>query len=453
MKRRDFVKKSIITASIGATLPSLFSCKEDEINYAGKVAIIGAGASGMYTAYLLQKKKVSFDIFEASNRHGGRIKHDPNFADFPIELGAEEVHGQRSIYFDILSQNGATLKEDNTSESYYQFGTLLKSETELDSDPIMNKAWDLEDRFADFTGTDISVQQWINNNGIDNKAKPYLNAVLANENGTSTNRLSIAGIAEADYNWSAGNKNFLLQGQAILPILEKKFKDILSFIKLNTPITTINYSGNQVKLTDLSGKEYLYDKVFLTIPITQYKKNKIIFNPTLPPEKIEGFSKLGMDTGMKIILKFNKRFWNTNMGSLYGNGYVPEWWATGYGRSLSNNILTSFVMGEKAEYLSQQGSNATNIVLGELDQIFGKNLATSNFVGSIIQDWSKVQYIEGAYSYPLVGGVGAREKIIKPLNGKLFFGGEAFNTTGHHATVHGALESAERIVSEFVKSL
>lgn len=453
MKRRDFIKKTGIATTIGLAIPSFIACKEDEINYTGNVAIIGAGAAGLHTAYLLNKKKIKIDIFEASNRYGGRIKHNIGFSDFPIELGAEEVHGQRSVYFDMLSQNGAKLKEDNESESYYYIDGQLKSETQLDNNVDMNAAWNLEEDMPYFTGTDISVQQWISNNEISANTQPYLNAVLGNENGTSSNRIGMSGIAEADYNWTSGNRNFLLQGQAILPILEKKFKDILGFIKLNTPIKQIDTSGTQIKITDKNDIEYLYDKVFLTIPLTQYQKSKIEFTPALSAEKMEGFSNLAMDAGMKIILKFNTRFWNANMGSLYGTGYIPEWWATGYGRSISNNVLTSFVMGEKAEYLSQQGDNATNIILAELNQIFGNNLATLNFNSAIIQDWSKVPYIEGAYSYQKVGGKGARTKIIKPIDNKLFFGGEAFNTSGHFATVHGAMESAERMVNEFVTTL
>ena len=61
-------------------LPSwLSSCKDfeptPEIQYAGIVAIIGAGAAGLYAADILNAKGITVKVFEASDRVGGRIKN------------------------------------------------------------------------------------------------------------------------------------------------------------------------------------------------------------------------------------------------------------------------------------------------------------------------------------------------------------------------------------------
>ena len=57
-----------------------------------RVGIIGAGAAGMCTGYLLKALGVEYTLFEASSRVGGRIKEDNTFADFPLSLGAEWLH-------------------------------------------------------------------------------------------------------------------------------------------------------------------------------------------------------------------------------------------------------------------------------------------------------------------------------------------------------------------------
>ena len=52
------------------------------------VIIIGAGLSGLTTAYNLKKKNVSFKILEAQNRLGGRIETIQGVINTPMDLGA-----------------------------------------------------------------------------------------------------------------------------------------------------------------------------------------------------------------------------------------------------------------------------------------------------------------------------------------------------------------------------
>ena len=61
-------------------------------NYKGKVIIIGAGASGMAAAKVLEENNVEYTILEAINRYGGRLKKDTTLTDFPTDIGAEWLH-------------------------------------------------------------------------------------------------------------------------------------------------------------------------------------------------------------------------------------------------------------------------------------------------------------------------------------------------------------------------
>jgi hypothetical protein len=47
----------------------------------------------------------------------------------------------------------------------------------------------------------------------------------------------------------------------------------------------------------------------------------------------------------------------------------------------------------------------------------------------------------------------ARKVAAEPIDNKLFFAGEAMNTNGHHQTVHGAVESAYKSISDIFKSV
>ena len=115
MKRRTAIEHIGLGVSAGLILPGwLSSCSEDEpvpeIVYDGTVAIIGAGAAGLYAADILKAQGVKVQIFEASDRSGGRVRTlkstdkpsaslifnsqaELSGSDFPNELGATQVIG------------------------------------------------------------------------------------------------------------------------------------------------------------------------------------------------------------------------------------------------------------------------------------------------------------------------------------------------------------------------
>jgi monoamine oxidase len=65
-----------------------------------------------------------------------------------------------------------------------------------------------------------------------------------------------------------------------------------------------------------------------------------------------------------------------------------------------------------------------------------------------LHDWQRDPYARGAYSHALVGGSDARESLAAPLQGTLFFAGEATDVAGEHGTVAGALQSGMRAARE-----
>ncbi|MBV8340280.1 MAG: FAD-dependent oxidoreductase, partial [Candidatus Eremiobacteraeota bacterium] len=58
----------------------------------------------------------------------------------------------------------------------------------------------------------------------------------------------------------------------------------------------------------------------------------------------------------------------------------------------------------------------------------------------------------GAYSYVTVGGADARADLAAPVDGTLFFAGEATSIHGQGGTVNGAIVTGERAAAEVVAS-
>src|SRR5688572_14177330 len=57
------------------------------------VVIVGAGVAGLCAAHHLRAAGRGVVVLEASDNIGGRVRAREGFSDFPIELGAEELHG------------------------------------------------------------------------------------------------------------------------------------------------------------------------------------------------------------------------------------------------------------------------------------------------------------------------------------------------------------------------
>jgi monoamine oxidase len=120
MNRKEFLKICGILG-IGAPMHSGFiSCKADGVivpNFKGKVIIIGAGAGGLTTGYLLQQLGIPFEILEASDIYGGRMRINTDFADFPIPLGAEWLETSTDIFKEIVNDPTVQVKIETVADN------------------------------------------------------------------------------------------------------------------------------------------------------------------------------------------------------------------------------------------------------------------------------------------------------------------------------------------------
>ena len=120
MTRQEFIR---ICGLFGIALPFqsiLTSCSEDDdigTPFNGKVLIIGAGAGGLSTGYYLKQQGTEFRILEASSAHGGRMRINTNFADFPIPLGAEWLETGIGIFDEIVNDDSVNVEVDTIPDS------------------------------------------------------------------------------------------------------------------------------------------------------------------------------------------------------------------------------------------------------------------------------------------------------------------------------------------------
>jgi monoamine oxidase len=357
----------------------------------GKFLIIGAGAAGMAAGYLLHTLGYDFTILEAANRIGGRIKKQPDFADFPIDLGAEWIHTHPRVLSEILRQE--EFKDQFGTMDYSPQSIQTWKNGKLQSHNYL-KAFYGEWKFKRSTWFDFFEK---------NVLPPIQDRILLGKavreidySGESVKvRTEVGETFSADQVLITCSIKVLQSGMIrFLPELPEEKASSLQKI----------YMGEGIKVF-VSFRECFYPDF-------------LMFGPVL-----------------KAISDENKFYYNAS-----------------FGKDSDHHVLGLLAINEKALPYLNAGSDAEliRIVLEELDSIFGGK-ASQNYLKHLTQNWSAEPYIQGAYSYTYDG---SKRKIIealtRPLAGKLAFAGEALSLD-NNSMVHGACDSGFAVVKSLLE--
>ena len=134
MNRKDFLKQTTKLGLGSLLIPStlLSACRKDNLfdglNFSGKVIIIGAGAAGLYAGYILKSKGIDFQILEAASNFGGRLGEINGFADYPLDSGAQWLHGRNSLVGDLIAKTSTKITLDVWYSLFFrQIFSLVKN--------------------------------------------------------------------------------------------------------------------------------------------------------------------------------------------------------------------------------------------------------------------------------------------------------------------------------------
>lgn len=473
MKRRKAIQQIGTGLTAGLFMPAfLTSCaKEDpgpEIQYDGTVAVVGAGAAGLYAADILRAKGLNVVVFEASNQLGGRIRSLRNqreitvqsIADFPVEFGADVIYGSDSSWHKIIKTFNLPTVPLSGDQDQFVLDNVVKNKAGWQGDNDFAAAQNFVNSIATYAGSPVSVRQAAS--AVAGRAQGLINAQLGSRYGTSSDRLGAKPLADELKLLTRDDKSFIVATNPLQDVLLSRFSAVGTGVLLETPITSINYGGERIVLTTKSGEQREVDKVVITVPVAVMKSGGISFTPALPTTHTSALAKIGMDACIRVILDFKKNFWGADSNFIWGGTTAPQYFNTGVGRSDFYQTLSVTLHGPKAEALTGLSNNQIiNAVLAELDVLYNgqgtgfvrRDLDTNEVIG-FVKDWKKDGYVQGGFSYPLPSAtLQDRKNIGAPVNNKLFFAGEATDILGDGGTVNGALNSAERVAEDVVKSI
>ncbi|HEY5824826.1 MAG TPA: NAD(P)/FAD-dependent oxidoreductase, partial [Cyclobacteriaceae bacterium] len=318
-----------------------------------------------------------------------------------------------------------------------------------------------------YEGPEQSIQQAA---GVSSRAQALLNAEAANFYGSNSDKIGTKLLSTDLRSRTHNGKSIVLKANPMQDFLLSRFSKAGSVVQLEKAITSINYTGDVVILKDKAGNEYQANKVIVTVPLSVLKTGGISFNPGLPAENTSALQKFGMDPSFRAVIDFKKNFWGEDAGYIWGGTVAPQYLNTGVGRSILYRTLSFTMNGRSAASLSAMSRDQQlTAILSELDGIYAglatkfvrktivKDADGNDTEGPIIaaiKDWTKEEFIKGGSSYPLVGTSATdRENLGKPINGKIFFAGEATDVSGDAGTINGALASAERVAREVIESI
>ncbi len=431
------------------------------------VVIIGAGVAGLAAARLLADAGQRVLLLEARDRIGGRLWTTHSRDGEPVELGAEFIHGRPRATFDLVRSANLDVREFDGPQWIQVNGKLQRSgdffaRIQSTMDKMSERAPDRS--FAGFLDDCCPGED---------EAKLWGLEYVEGFHGALAERISVHSLvrarkAEQEIEGSCSFQ-FVHGYESLLHVLQAALPPNLVSIRLNTAANIVRWAKHDVRLqaTTASGTvEFGAPRAVVTLPLGVLQMphsapGAVCFEPALE-EKASSLLLLYMGQAIRISLLFSQRWWEQvapsgeKPGALRGMSMLfshQEWFPTWWTRVTSAPILTGWAASRRGERLS--GKPAAFIKDRALESLtslfeFPRRSLEAMLQSWYAHDWQSDPYSRGSYSYVGVGGEGAQAELAAPLADTLFFAGEATNSEGHHATVHGAIATGERAARQIL---
>jgi len=443
------------------------------------VVVVGAGVAGLAAADGLRARGLDVVVLEARDRIGGRVYTiRPEGLPTPVELGAEFVHGRVAATLTVVDEAGVLLAE--TGGAHWRAG-----------DDAGDEMWE---RFARVLARldrgrapDRSLRAFLTDEGVDAADAAAVLGYVQGFDAADPDRVSeqwLALVEHASAEDESGHQFRVVGGYDRIPAwLARRLP--VGALRLGSPVTRVDWSRGAVRVT-VSGRPAAATVTTVsaraavialphavlagatgsrgptgapTVAPTSTPTSTPRFVPALGAAKVAALAGIATGSAVRLVLQFRERFWEGLLGE-EGVGFLhtpdaalPIWW-TSY--PLRTPLLVGWAGGPPATALGALGEST--IVARALDGLSSavglpRDRLASLVVAHWYHDWDRDPYALGAYSYGVVGGISAPRALAEPLEGTLFFAGEATDSDGRTGTVHGAIASGRRAASEVLGAL
>ncbi len=456
---------------------------------APRIVVVGAGLAGLTAAYRLKQAGYTAQVYEASNRIGGRCwsyrGSSGTWADGQVaEHGGELIDQGHTAMRHLASELGFKLDnllaaEQNGTEDFYWLDGSYYTYDELTRD--LNGIWQKlhKDTVAASYPTlwnlstprgrvldAMSITQWLNETcpggGSQSKLGRILDIAYNIEYGADCSQQSalnliyllgyigqgqfrVFGKSNEKYHVTGGNDQVtdalgsLLSGQIALG-------SQLLAIESNSSRTTWTLTFKQGATTTT----VTADRVVLALPFSMLREVDFK-NAHFDPLKVTAINELGMGTNSKLHLQFSSRHWNGlgNNGNTYADTGYQNTWEVSRAQPGASGILVDYTGGTIGASFGS-GTPASR-ALEFLDQI--KNVLpgiTAKWNGRATVDyWQGYPWTKGSYSYWKVGQYTKFSGMESLVQGTCHFAGE-HTSQDFQGYLNGAVDTGQRVVTEIL---
>jgi monoamine oxidase len=400
------------------------------------VAIIGAGAAGLGAAHALKNSGLSFVVLEARDRVGGRGHTIQAAPDVIFDVGCGWLHSADQNSF-VEIANKLNFEIDRTLPPWRDraFGDVFPEAEREDFFRAIDAFYDRLEQAA-LHGKDCAANLHLE---PGNRWNPMIDAISTYVNGCELDLVSVLDIDayhDTGINWRVrrGYGTLMAAYGAALPVA------------FNCNVTLIDHSARRLRIETSLGT-LTADKVIVTVPTNLIADGTIRFVPRLPA-KVDAAAGLPLGVNDKVTLAVSEPEALPKDGNLRGLTMRTEM-GTYHLRPFGQPCIEGFFGGRHAKALEDAGEGA--IAAAAIDEIawFLGNDFRRKLSPLCESRWSHDPFARGSYSHALPGHSDKRAVLATPVDGRLFFAGEA--TSPHFfSTAHGARDSGERAAMEML---
>ena len=400
------------------------------------VAIIGAGAAGLGAAAALKNSGLEVIVLEARDRVGGRGHTIMAAPDISFDVGCGWLHSADKNSFVAIAER-LNFEIDKTRPPWREqsFDAGFPLSERLDFMKAIDAFYDRAEQAAK-GGRDGAANLCLE---PGNRWNPMIDAMSTYINGCELDQVSILDMdayEDTEINWRVrcGYGALMAAYGAPCPLA------------LNTQVTRIDHSGQRVRIETAKGT-LSAARVILTVPTNLIADEAIRFHPALPA-KVEAARGLPLGLADKVMLALAEPEALPKDGNLRGATMRTDM-GSYHLRPFGQACIEGFFGGRFAQTLEDAGDGALAAqAIDEIVALLGndfrrrlKPLAQSR--------WAHDPFARGSYSHALPGHADKRAVLAVPVDGRLFFAGEA-TSPNFFSTAHGARDSGERAAAELV---
>lgn len=431
------------------------------------VLVIGAGISGLYTAYMLQERGMTVRVLEASQRIGGRL-HTLYDLPWKPEAGGTEIGNGYRLFLDLAEKTGVSVVEPQ-GEDPRRTPTLyvVRGQKILDKDwpssphnllaenekrhvpaalesalltPLnpLQKTEDWYDpRFSDF---DIAVSALLRRCGVSEEAIRLIGA-NANTNDLSTTS-ALHFFRSLTFRQKGGSRKVLRVQGGSQRLPEAVAARLRKAVELGKSVVRIHDRGRRVSVRCADRSQYQARHVVVSVPMSVL--GEIHFTHGLPSVYQDAAKHLPYTRITQLHVAFRRPFWEED-------GLPITMWTDGpFGRLFLNRGqdgqqgLICWVNGAQAAALDRStDSEVANAFLHYMKTV--RPASEGQLEVLKIHSWGKNPWARGAY-FHLAPGQAYRffPALCNPV-GRIHFTGEHLGLKNNG--VEAACESAAAVVN------